>query len=136
MYKSLFFTALLIVMVLGSCGKSDPDEKQKASQTKAIKPQDSKPKKPEEPILPPPDLSNVTKGVPKAIDPKANYLFYLHGAIVESEGKRPKHSTYGYYEYERILEALAKRGFKVISERRPKGTKSVRYAEKVTLQVK
>jgi hypothetical protein len=80
-------------------------------------------------------LAQGTYDVPQKIDPKANYLFYLHGRIVE-EGRRPTSPQFGVYEYDQILETLRARGFVVISEQRPKGTVIEKYAEKVATQVR
>jgi len=74
--------------------------------------------------------------VPDTVDPEARYLVYLHGAIIETQGRRPTHPELGVYEYDRILEALAARGFQVISEARPAGTEVPAYAAKVAAQVR
>jgi len=74
--------------------------------------------------------------VPDTIDPHGRYLIYLHGAIIETQGRRPTHPELGVYEYDRILEALAGQGFQVISEARPAGTEVPAYAAKVAAQVR
>lgn len=74
--------------------------------------------------------------VPEHPASDAHYLVYLHGAIIETQGRRPTHPEYGVYEYDQILDALAARGFQVISEARPAGTKVPAYAEKVAGQVR
>ncbi len=79
---------------------------------------------------------NIHQHVPNDIDRTKRYLFYLHGLIVEEAGIRPKSEEHGYYEYELILEQLAKEDFIVISEARPKGTEIIAYAENITSQVK
>ena len=71
---------------------------------------------------------------PQKIDPKAHYLFYLHGRIVEDD-RRPKSPQFGFYEYDQILETFRARGFVVLSEQRPKGTEIEKYAVKVAKQV-
>ena len=86
-------------------------------------------------ILVAPALAQGTYDVPQKIDPKAHYLFYLHGRIVE-ESRRPTSPQFGVYEYDQILETLRARGFVVISEQRPKGTVIEKYAEKVATQVR
>lgn len=78
----------------------------------------------------------ILKDVPDRPDRSGKYLFYLHGLIVEEAGIRPKSEEHGYYEYELILELLAKEGFIVISEARDKGTQVKPYAEKVANQIK
>lgn len=73
--------------------------------------------------------------LPTEVDTSDRYLFYLHGAIVENRGVRPVHPRYGVYEYKAILDTLSRRGFTVISEARPPGTRPEAYAEKVTAEI-
>jgi hypothetical protein len=77
----------------------------------------------------------ILKDVPQKIDAQQRYLFYLHGRIIEEKGIRPTDERYGVYEYEAILQALADKGFVVISEARPKGTDAKQYAPKVVGQI-
>lgn len=79
--------------------------------------------------------SHILQEVPTTPDSAQRYLFYLHGLIIEVAGIRPKSEEHGYYEYEQILETLAKKGFIVISEAREKGTEVQQYAEKIVTQV-
>jgi len=93
--------------------------------------------RPDEPSQEPkPTPGAVHTVVPETPDPAAHYLIYLHGAIIETQGRRPTHPEYGVYEYDQILDSLAARGFQVISEARPAGTKVPAYAEKVAGQVR
>lgn len=78
----------------------------------------------------------VYHDVPARIDPAARYLIYLHGRIIEDQGRRPSHSTWGVYEYDSILSALAAPGFEVISEQRASGTDPDRFAVNVAAQVR
>ena len=80
--------------------------------------------------------TTILHNVPSNPDSSQQYLFYLHGLIVEEAGIRPKSEEHGYYEYELILEKLAQAGFVVISEAREKGTRVKPYAEKVASQIK
>jgi len=77
----------------------------------------------------------IFNDAPAEIAPDARYLFYLHGAIIERAGVRPTHPQFGVYEYQKILEVFAERGFVVISEARPAGTDGAAYAEKTAKQV-
>jgi len=79
--------------------------------------------------------ATILAGVPAQPDPRARYLIFLHGRIVEDEGARPTHPDFGVYEYAAILDALAARGLTVISEQRPKGTETDRYVDRVVGQV-
>ncbi|MBI3513176.1 MAG: hypothetical protein HY060_03800 [Proteobacteria bacterium] len=70
--------------------------------------------------------------VPSTIDPKARYLFHMHGTVVEEQGPWGR-NRHGHYKYYPTVEALADRGFIVISEVR-KPTEVVPYALKVAGQ--
>ena len=80
--------------------------------------------------------NTILQCAPDNPDRNKSYLFYLHGLIVEEAGIRPKSEEHGYYEYQLILEELAREGFVVISEARQKGTQVKPYAEKIASQVK
>ncbi len=79
---------------------------------------------------------NILQYVPDNPDSTKRYFFYLHGLIVEEAGIRPWSEEHGYYEYQLILEEIAREGFIVISEAREKGTQIIPYAEKVASQIK
>jgi hypothetical protein len=79
------------------------------------------------------DISNYA--FPNSIDPAKQYLFYLHGKIIEDQGIPAIDPDYGEYEYEAILKRLSGYGFVVISEQRPKNTDSMEYAKKIAKQV-
>jgi len=81
------------------------------------------------------NAKSIFPDVPGKIDAKARYLFYMHGRIVEIKGIRPTSARYGVYEYEKIVETLANKGFIVISEARKQGTNARQYARKVVAQV-
>ena len=74
--------------------------------------------------------------VPEKLVPEATWVFYLHGAIVESEDRRAEHPRFGVYEYDAVADALAAEGFEIVSEARPAGTTVSGYAEKVAGQVR
>jgi hypothetical protein len=82
---------------------------------------------------PTPGLSGYA--FPDSIDAAKQYLFYLHGKIIEDQGIPAISPDYGEYEYQEILEKLSGAGFVVISEQRSKNTDSVEYARKITQQV-
>ena len=73
---------------------------------------------------------------PISIDPSSQYMFYLHGKIVEDQGIPAISPDFGEYEYIVILEKLASYGFTVISEQRGKNTDGMEYARKVAGQVR
>jgi hypothetical protein len=78
---------------------------------------------------------SVHTDVPASIDPAARYLIYLHGRILEVQGRQAKSPDFGPYEYDAILRALAAKGLVVISELRGPDT-DVSYAKKVAAQVR
>ncbi|MBU2551291.1 MAG: hypothetical protein KKB20_22955 [Proteobacteria bacterium] len=73
---------------------------------------------------------------PETIDPKARYLFFMHGLITEQQGLQANHPQYGAYDYTGIIQAFQDRGFRVVSEVRPPGTAGLDYARRVAAQVK
>ena len=83
------------------------------------------------PVGPGPILTDV----PARPDPKARYVFYLHGRILETQGRRAVSPDFGPYEYDAILEALAARGLAVVSEVRKDGA-GREFVDKVAGQVR
>jgi hypothetical protein len=79
------------------------------------------------------DISNYA--FPNPIDPAKQYLFYLHGKIIEDQGIPAIDPDYGEYEYEAISKRLGEYDLIVISEQRPKNTDSMEYAKKIAEQV-
>lgn len=80
------------------------------------------------------DLSGYA--FPDEFDPKARYLFYLHGKIIEDQGLVAVSPEFGAYEYTAILERLSASGLRVISEQRLKGTQPEVYADHVVEQIR
>jgi len=78
----------------------------------------------------------ISSGVPETVDSQGDYLLYLHGRIIEVQGRRPTHPAFGVYEYDAILEEFAGRGFHVVSEARPADTHIADYAARVVEQVR
>lgn len=72
---------------------------------------------------------------PASIDPEADYLFYLHGKIIEDQGLPAISPDYGEYEYAAILEALQGYDYVVISEQRAANADGIEYARRVAGQV-
>ena len=90
-------------------------------------------------VLPPLEAVNsflADYDFPASIDPAKHYLFYLHGRIIEDQDLPAVSPDFGEYQYEAILQELESRGFKVISEQRPKDTDGDQYAQRVAEQVK
>lgn len=78
---------------------------------------------------------SVHNDVPPSIDPAGRYLIYLHGRILEVQGRNAVSPEFGRYEYDAILKALADKGLVVISEVRG-GDAGPAYAKKVAGQVR
>ncbi len=79
---------------------------------------------------------SIHTDVPASVDPAARYLIYLHGRIVELQGRQANSPDFGRYEYDdAILRALAAKGLVVISELRGADT-DASYAKKVAAQVR
>ena len=75
----------------------------------------------------------IFQDVPATIDANARYLFHMHGSIVEEQGPNAQ-GRYGQYRYHWTIEALADRGFVVISEVRTR-VQVLTYATAVAGQV-
>ncbi|HEV8121360.1 MAG TPA: alpha/beta hydrolase, partial [Candidatus Polarisedimenticolia bacterium] len=80
--------------------------------------------------------ATILDHVPAPLDAKARYVIYLHGRIVEEQGRRPTSPEWGIFEYDRILGALAGEGAVVISEQRPRNTDPDTFAAHVVEQVR
>lgn len=80
--------------------------------------------------------AQVTTDVPAKVEKNKKYLFYLHGAIVQSQGENAVSPAYGKYMYRAIVDSFSRYGYHVISEVRPKDADGGDYARKVAAQVK
>lgn len=69
----------------------------------------------------------VHTDVPETVNPEARYIIYLHGGWPEIRSLSEPHPKHGLFEYEKIVKALAARGFEVISEHRREKTNPRRY---------
>lgn len=78
---------------------------------------------------------SISNDLPPNLNIKAEYLFFLHGKIVEDQGIRPTNPKHGVYEYEKILTTFKEKGFVVISEARPKDTDVNEYSAKLVKQI-
>jgi len=84
------------------------------------------------------EAQTVSTGLPKDINPKERYLFYLHGAVVTILGNNAINNgapEWGPYEYLNILDSLAKNGFTVISENRKEKIDDTVYSNKIVKQI-
>jgi acetyl esterase/lipase len=77
----------------------------------------------------------ILTDVPADPDPGAHYLFYLHGRILEVQGRNAVSPDFGPYQYDAILQAFAGRGFTVVSELR-QGEAGLPFATRVAGQVR
>jgi len=83
-----------------------------------------------------PAAGPILTEAPPSPDPGREYLFYLHGRIVQEQGRKAVSPDYGPYEYDAILSGLASAGFVVIGEVRPRGTEATAYADRVAGQIR
>jgi hypothetical protein len=73
----------------------------------------------------------VLPAFPDRPDPKLRYVVYLHGRIVEEQGRKAVSPEFGAYRYDEIVAALARRGNAVIAEIREKDADAQRSAAHV-----
>jgi metallo-beta-lactamase class B len=85
--------------------------------------------------VPPAPRGAVHEDVPARVDPRARYLFYLHGRILEVQGRNAVSPDFGTYQYDAILDAFATRGFEVVSEVRTSDV-GPEYAERIAARVR
>jgi hypothetical protein len=64
-----------------------------------------------------------------------NYVFYLHGRIVEVQGPQAVSQQYGKYEYYSIVDSLKDLHTVILSELRPANTQVKPYAVKIAHQI-
>ncbi|MFO7556954.1 MAG: alpha/beta hydrolase [Desulfobacterales bacterium] len=81
-------------------------------------------------------MEKFSYNLPSVINPSARYVFFLHGKIVEKHGPNGRHPCFGIYDYHGIVRSFRERGFVVISEIRPEGTKLDKYAGKIERQIR
>ncbi|RLE28213.1 MAG: hypothetical protein DRJ65_00310 [Acidobacteria bacterium] len=112
--------ALIVVVLVTGCGQSQGE----APVEQTVEPSATTP------------AGAVLTEIPEILDPEAEYLIYLHGAIIEEQGMQATHPQFGTYNYTEILQAFADRGFTVIAEARPAGTRPDVYADHVIAQVR
>ncbi len=80
----------------------------------------------------------VGSALPKVIDKRERFLFYLHGGVVTVLGNNAVNQSrpeWGPYEYLGILDSLKNRGFNIISENRKPGVDDSVYSGKIVGQV-
>jgi len=77
----------------------------------------------------------ILTDVPATPDARTRYVFYVHGRIIESQGRNAVSPDFGRYEYDAILAALAARGFTVITEVRTVDA-GQEFVDKLALQIR
>lgn len=63
------------------------------------------------------------------------YVYYLHGRIIEIQGKNAVSDEFGKYEFDNIVEALKVENSEVIAEIRKENVGHLEYANKVSKQI-
>lgn len=126
--QKITYILIILSLVLFGCSSSlSKSSTVSSTSTPTLKPaiiQPTRTKKPDIYEFPPP------------IDPAMQYLFYLHGKIIEDQGIPAISPVFGEYQYETILKTLSSFGFAVISEIRSKDTDSIEYAKNISSQIK
>src|SRR3954470_3326224 len=77
----------------------------------------------------------ILTDVPARPDPQGRYTFYLHGRLIEMQGRNAVSKDFGRYQYDEILGALAATGRTVIAEVRTTDA-GQEFVDKVAAQVK
>jgi hypothetical protein len=81
-------------------------------------------------------LGAIYNTLPQDINPDGQYVFYIHGKIIEDEGINAVSPQYGPYEVNEILQYLSEAGFNVIAEIRSGPTDVDTYSDRLASQVK
>jgi hypothetical protein len=63
------------------------------------------------------------------------YIFYLHGKIIEIQGKNAVSEEFGNYEFDNIVNALKMENSEIFAEVRHKNVDYLEYANKVSNQI-
>src|SRR5690606_426150 len=80
-----------------------------------------------------PLLALVAASIPRQAP--SRYVIFLHGRIVEEQGRRPTSPDFGVYEFDAILDSIRSAGFVVLSDQRPRNASSEAFAIRVVHQV-
>jgi hypothetical protein len=78
---------------------------------------------------------SVLTELPQRPDPATRYVVYLHGRIVEEQGRAAVSTEFGAYQFDAILAALARPGIAVIGEVREKDADAKRTATHIATGV-
>jgi hypothetical protein len=78
----------------------------------------------------------VLAAFPSSPDPALRYVVYLHGRIVEDQGRHAVHPERGAYDFDGIAQALARPGIAVIGELRERNADPMVTASHVVDGVK
>ena len=74
--------------------------------------------------------------IPDQVNPDEYYIFYIHGAIIETEGVDAVSPEFGLYEFSKILEYFSENGYNVIAEIRGPTSDSEPYTDHIIESVK
>ena len=82
------------------------------------------------------DPGVIYSSPPDQVNPNESYVFYIHGAIMETEGADAVSPEFGLYEFSEILEYFAGSGYNVIGEIRGPTPDTEQYADHIIESVK
>ena len=71
----------------------------------------------------------------KSVQNQKKYIYYLHGKIIEMQGKDAVSDVYGKYEFDSIVKALSGSEHIVIAEVRTENVDYLDYANKVSKEI-
>jgi len=82
------------------------------------------------------NTQTITSEIPSTVEANANFMFFLHGRWLETQGEDQTHPRFGIrYDYNAILGVISRNGIVVIGQIRPDNTQVATYAKKTADQV-
>lgn len=73
---------------------------------------------------------------PETVDIGQNYVFYLHGKIVEGADTRPEHPRWGTYDFPAVVDALTTDSYHLIAVHRSAGKNSIEHATELAAKIR
>ncbi|CAM3594551.1 hypothetical protein FLGE108171_05045 [Flavobacterium gelidilacus] len=80
-------------------------------------------------------LISLLFGCNSKVQNDKKYIYYLHGRIIEIQGKNAVSEEFGKYEFDKIVEALKDTNSVIIAEVRTEDVDYLQYANKVSKEI-
>jgi predicted esterase len=80
-------------------------------------------------------LISLLIGCNSKVQNDKKYIYYLHGRIIEIQGKNAVSEVYGKYEFDSIVNALRDSNTEVIAEIRSENVDYLQYANKISKEI-